>query len=100
DLQEKVILLDDVALAHGQVDNLTHHVRGEVDLALGVDASVRRDLGGQILPRHFAVRDRRDVLAAPRREPGGEHARDDQYDDSDDDFGATLHVKDLLVERT
>ena len=39
------------------------------------------------------------VMSLPRRDanPAVSTPRDDQYDDSDDDFGATPHVKDLLV---
>ena len=98
DLQEEIALLDDVALAHGKVDYLSHHVRRQVDFASGVDVPVRRDFAGQILSLHFAERDGRNVLAALRHESGRDRAGDDQHDHSDDDLRTTPHEWISLVE--
>jgi hypothetical protein len=92
DLQEEVALLDDVALAHGQVDDLAHDVGGEIDLALRVDLPVRRDLARQIVRSTFAERDGRPLLALRANGRGGDAADEEERDDTDDDLRSAFHA--------
>ena len=97
DLQQERALLHGVSLADGEVDDLSHHVRREIDLALGIDTPVRGDFAGEIHPLDLGHRHRGDVFSAPRHESGSHQTRDHQDGHAEDDLRSSLH--DALIRR-
>src|SRR5262249_37617890 len=92
DLKEQLALFDLVALLHGEVDDLAHHERGHVDLALSLDLAVRGDLRDQVELLDLGGRHAGNVLV-PAPDRGGQaddgHGADDR---PSDDLGPLRHA--------
>src|SRR5262249_48231629 len=93
DLQQERALLHHVALAHGEVDDLSHHVRGEIDLALRVDLAVRGDLAVEVLACDLCQRDGGDVFVPPRAGHAEGNGGQEQYGDADQDLRSSFHLR-------
>jgi hypothetical protein len=91
DLEKELALLDLVAFLDGQVDDLSHHEGGHVDLALGLDLSVGRDFGNQVDLLDLGGRDPRNVLVFATDECGQDTNHHDGSHDPENDFDFLRH---------
>ncbi len=92
DLQQELALLDLVPLLDGQVDDLAHDQGGHVDLALGLDLAVGRDLGDEVELLDLGGRDARDVLILAPDGRGQGADDDDRQPGPENDFGLLGHA--------
>src|SRR5262249_3092657 len=93
DLQQERTFLHPVALAPGEVDDLSHHVRGEVDLALRVDLAVRGDFAVEVLACDLCQGDGGDVFVPPRADHAEGNGSQEQYGNADQDLRSSFHLR-------
>jgi len=97
DLKEKIALLDDVAFADGQIRDLTHHVRGEIHLALGLDLSVRRHFARQVGPLDLRRCHLDDLLCLLLDDAHCDDGHEQQRDHPEDDLRPSFHDRLVLL---